>query len=111
MNKELLELIKENPDLQVYAYVDGEVCGDDCGYWIGQFGGARIREFAKVPPYGLNDTDIVYKDEQVDYIEYLMENNIDETLDNEELEKCAKRITENLEYKKAIFVYVELPKY
>ena len=111
MNKELLDLIKENPDLPVYAYVNAEICGDDCNYWMGQFGRANIREFAKVSPYGWNDMDIVYKDEQEDYIEYLMENNVDETLDNDELEKWAKRITENLDYKKAIFVYVELPKY
>ena len=97
MNRELLQLIKENPNLQVYAYVDYEIVGGDCGYWMGEFGRAEIKEYATVEPYGWNDMNIVYKDEQEDYIEYLMENNVDDALDNEELEKWAKRITENLD--------------
>ena len=46
---------------------------------------------------------IVYKDEQEDYIEYLLDNNDDMS------EEDATRITNNLPYKKAIFVYVETP--
>ena len=40
--KELLRLIQENPDLPVVALVNGEVCGDDCGYWLGIAGSASV---------------------------------------------------------------------
>lgn len=100
MNKELIELIKNNPDLPIFAWVDGEVCEDSCGYWAGQFGNASIREYAKVETYGYYDIDYVFKDEPEDYIEYLL--NKDESITLEDAEAIVKR----LDYKKAIFVYV-----
>nr|DAU89339.1 MAG TPA: hypothetical protein [Caudoviricetes sp.] len=102
-NNNLIELIKNNPNLPLYAYVDYEIVGGDCGYWMGEFGKAKIKEYATVEPYGWNDMNIVYKDEQEDYIEYLLDNNDDMS------EEDATRITNNLPYKKAIFVYVETP--
>lgn len=107
---ELLNLALQNPNLPIFAYVDYEIVGEDCGYWMGEFGRAEIKEYATVEPYGWNDMNIVYKDEQEDYIEYLIENKADEKLSVEDAEKWAENISHNLDYKKAIFVYVELPK-
>jgi hypothetical protein len=40
--QKLVELVAENPDLPIIALVDGEVCGDDCGYWLGYCDSASI---------------------------------------------------------------------
>lgn len=40
--QKLVELVKEYPDLPIIALVHGEVCGDDCGYWLGHCGSASI---------------------------------------------------------------------
>lgn len=103
MSKELIELIKDNPDLPIFAWVDGEVCADSCGYWAGQFGNATIREYAKVETYGWYDIDYVFKDEPEDFIEYLLTRNEDMT------EEDAEMYVKRLDYKKAIFVYVNTP--
>lgn len=39
---ELFRLIKENPDLPVVPMVDGEICGDDSGYWMAGWGESRM---------------------------------------------------------------------
>ena len=101
MNKELIKLINDNPNLPIFAWVDGEVCGDSCGYWAGQLGNASIREYAKVEPYGWYDIDYVFKDEPEDFIEYLLDKNEDF-----ETEEDVEKFVKNLDYKKAIFVYV-----
>lgn len=41
----LLKLVKENPELLVIPMVDGEIPGDDCGYWIADWGQSRIDEY------------------------------------------------------------------
>lgn len=108
MNNELLNLIKENPTLPIYAWVYWEVVGDDCHSWLGQFGSACIREYANVEPYGYNEQTMVFKDEDEDYIQYLMENEFHDSglyLTEEEAQSKA----DNLEYKKAIFVNIDLP--
>lgn len=38
--EELFKLMQENPDLPVVAMVDGEIPGDDSGYWLGAWGSA-----------------------------------------------------------------------
>lgn len=110
VNKELLKLLKENPSLPVYAYVDAEICGDDWGYWMGGFGRAEIKKFAKVKPWGYNESDIVYDDELGDYENYLLENEYTD-LSYEDAEEMVKNELNALQFKKAIFVYIEIPKY
>lgn len=110
MNNELMELIKDNPDLPVFAWVYSDVVSDDYGTWLGQFSTAYIKEYAKVESYGYGDCTWVFKDEPEDYIEWLIETKEYEELTQEEAEKKAKDVVDNLEYKKAIFVYVDLPK-
>lgn len=36
--EELFKLMQENPELPVVPMVDGEIPGDDCGYWLGSWG-------------------------------------------------------------------------
>ena len=90
-------------DLPIFAWVNGEICEDDCGYWLGQFGKAEIREYAKVESYGWHETGYVFKDDYEDYLDYLLDTN--ENLTEEEAENQIL----NLDYKKAIFVYIDLP--
>lgn len=104
MSKELIKLINDNPDLPIFAWVDYEIVGGDYGSWAGQFGDAEIREYAKVETYGWDDRDYVFKDEPEDYIEYLLNKNEDMS------EEEAERQIRLLEYKKAIFVYINIPK-
>lgn len=44
--REFLKLVAENPDLPIYGLVNGEVVGDDGGYWLGSFGSAHVGEIA-----------------------------------------------------------------
>ena len=44
--EELLELIKENPDLPVVPMVYGEIVGDDSYlYWLGRWGNSEVTEY------------------------------------------------------------------
>lgn len=42
---DLLELIKQNPDLPVVPMVDSEVVADDFGYWLGKWGRCEVTEY------------------------------------------------------------------
>ena len=42
---ELFRLMRENPDLPVVPMVDAEICGDDCGYWLGNWGSVSVDEY------------------------------------------------------------------
>lgn len=44
--QEFLRLVAENPTLPVCAMVDSDVVCDDGGWWMGQFGAARVGEIA-----------------------------------------------------------------
>ena len=50
--KELLELIKENPDLPILPMVNYEVCGGDFAYWTGYFSRPVVDEFVFDEWYG-----------------------------------------------------------
>jgi len=46
----LFRLMRENPDLPVIPFVDGEVCaGDDFASWMGSWGASRVDEFVFPP--------------------------------------------------------------
>lgn len=111
MKSNLIELIKENPDLPIFAWVDSDVVPDD-GYsrWIGQLGLAIVREYSNVNPYGCNERTTVFKDDSKEYHDWLVEDYMYETkADEEEAIKVAGILIEKLNYKKAIFVDVDLP--
>lgn len=103
MTNEIIDLINKNEELSIYAFVDYEVVGGDFGSWVGSIRSAQIKEYAKVETYGYDDRDIVFKDDQEEYIEFLLTRNEDMT------EEDAVRISNNLSYKKAIFLNVSLP--
>lgn len=42
---EFLQLVKDNPDLPIVPFVDGEIVTDDFGQYMASFGGARIDEY------------------------------------------------------------------
>lgn len=42
---DLLELIKQNPDLPVVPMVDSEVVAQDYGYWLGRWGHCEVTEY------------------------------------------------------------------
>lgn len=108
MNKELIDLIINNPDLPIFAWVNGEVCEDDCGYWLGKFTRGSIREYAKINfTYGYWDTDWVFKDEPEDLIEYLIESEEYQDLDMDEALDKANKFLDSLEYHKGIFIFVD----
>lgn len=103
MNKELIDLISKNPELPIFAWVNGEICEDSCSYWLGQFGDGSIREYAKVKTYDWYEKNYVFKDDYEDYLNYLLNEN-----ENLTEEDAIKQIL-NLDYKRAIFVCVDIP--
>jgi hypothetical protein len=109
MNSNLIELVKENPDLPIFAWVWWEVVQDDCYSWLGQFGKAEVREYAVVEPFGYHDQTMVFKDDTEEYHNYLADNDKYIDMTEEEYEKAFEEVINNLQFKKAIFVYVGLP--
>lgn len=104
MYTDLINLIRENPTLQVIPLVDADVVADDSGRWCGSFGNACIKEYILFEMY--NDwEDLVYKDDTEDYENYLYDHD-DEGYFNEE---TMKKHLENIIWKKAIFVNIDLP--
>ena len=102
---ELLKLIQENPELPVVPIVDGEITGDDIGWWIGELGSARIDEYLITR----NDECVALKsDDDVFYV-------LDRYLSYEEFEKLPETETEcrvyydALPWTKAIIVNIGLP--
>ena len=109
MNNELLELVKNNPELPVLAWVNAELCGDGFGYWLGKFKGASIKEYAEVEPFGYNDMNMVFKDDTEDYYDYLINSEPYKKMTDYDANKQVTHLINNLDYKKAIFVYVDMP--
>lgn len=98
---ELLKLVAENPDLKVLAWVDSEIVADDgYGRWLGELGDARIQEYSEQEMSG-DYKQFVYKDDTEDFEDFLLCEGLTE-------EEVAEHIR-NLEWKKAIFVNVDLP--
>lgn len=100
---ELLQLIKENPELPVIPMVSNEVCGDYSGYWEGEWGSACIDEFLNCPMWNY----IAFKsdDDVFDTLERYLRPDEFERLPQSE-EECRK-IYNDLPWKKAIIVKIE----
>lgn len=99
----LLKLIKDNPDLPIVPIVDGEIPGDDCGYWLGAWGTAQIDE------YILTNERVVYKsdDDVFDVLERCLPDEEYEALPETESE--CRPIYDALPWTRAIIVYITLP--
>ena len=98
----LLELIKENPNLPIVPMVDSQICaGDDYAWWMGSWGSACIDEY-------LHDDERIYfrcddEDELIDKV-------CDNTEDYPDItEEEAEKIVNNYNWTKCICVQIELP--
>lgn len=98
---ELFRLMKENPDLPVIPMVDGEVVGDDCGYWLGAWG------FAKLDEYITTDEKVLFKsdDDVFDTLECVLP--CDKFYQLPDVESECRKIYDALPWIKAIVVYIE----
>ncbi len=107
MSKELIELIQNNPELPIYAWVNADIVGDGYGWWAGEFHSAEIREFAEVEPYGWSEQTWVFKDDDEDYYDYLINTDEYSDMSDEEAKQKVEEVIANLPYKKGIFVWVD----
>lgn len=109
-SKELLELIKENPDLPVVPMVGTEVVADDtyC-YWMGSWGRCKVTE------YYIGREHIHFKDDEMeDVLEDMVGCKFGETKDGRDIwddlsDEEWKDLFESLPWIKAIIVHIESP--
>ena len=57
INKDLLKLVAENPELPVVAMVNGEICYDGDCYWMGSFSSASIELIGLISEHWYDDVD------------------------------------------------------
>lgn len=102
INKELIKLVSENPELPIYAWVDSEiVCGD--GFWIGKAIYVKVSDVL----FGWFERTFDDKDEFKEYyFDYYNEDF--EELSDEEIEKKLNEICEAQNWIKAILITVSL---
>ena len=104
-----------NPELPIFAWVDGEICPESWGWWLGKITKAKIGEIANLDlPDGLSCegyfgeyTYVIKDDTDEEVYEILLNDEKFADLSDEEAEKQVKEILNNLDYKKVIFVYIE----
>lgn len=108
MEKKLIKLMNENPDIPVIPMVNSKVCAGAEGYWMGIIGQCELSECVMLE---MNDeTRICFKDdleEIKDYFHQQYLNREDLTLE-EKQSKCLEKI-ESLLWEKVIIVHIELP--
>lgn len=99
--EELFKLMKEYPDLPVIPMVDGEIPGDDCGYWLGTWGEAQLDEYLETSDRFLFKSD----DDVFDVLERFL--SYDEFYQLPDVESECRKKYDALPWKKAIIVYIE----
>lgn len=103
--EELFRLMQENPDLPVVPMVDGEILGDDSGYWLAGWGQARVDEYLVCE----HSERVAFKSDGdvfgtlEDYLSY---DDFDKLPD---LESECRPIYDALPWTKAIIVYIGVP--
>jgi len=104
---QLLELVKNNPELPIYPMVYYEVCcGEDFNYWMGSWQEARLDEVWHT------DERIYFKSKHYDdLVDKEVDNNIDEweSCPDKLKEEMACDIVDKYEWKKCIVVKIYLP--
>lgn len=105
-SEELFKLMQENPELPVIPFVDAEIIGNDSGYWLGSWGSAMIDEYI-IPPDGDYPAQFKSDDDVFDTLEKCLGYEEFEKLPETE-EEC-RPYYEDLPWKKAIIVYINLP--
>ena len=105
ISKDLLQLIKDNPDLPIVPMVDAEVAGDDSGYYMGSLGEVKVDEYV-ISSYYYYDDRVIFKsdDDVFDALERYMSAEEFEALPDDE-EDC-RPYYDKLPWTKAIIVYI-----
>lgn len=104
--KDLLDLVRENPDLPIIPFVNYEVCaGDECAYWLGSFDLCRVDEYAIVEVHGEDRTYL--KDDEEEIRDYYYDCTYG--MDDEEADAEVQRQMDRIEWTKAIIVFIDLP--
>lgn len=104
-HQQLLELIRDNPNLPVVPLVSGEIAGDDYGYWLGAWDDAFLSEYIMT-----REGDILFaRDGDVygDLEKYLSINDFD-ALPEDDAE--CRQIWGRLPWREAIIVLIDPPK-
>lgn len=102
-SKEFIDLIKDNPDLPIYAYVDGEICcGDEFRWYLGEFGHSQLATILVS-----DDFERVYDDKE-EFKEDYYDRHDDEFADltNDEIEQTLTSICESQPWENCILVYI-----
>lgn len=99
----LIELIKENPDLPVYAWVSADDSIEEGLIYPAQLKNPEIRRYCRVEPFGYYNCSWVFEDDSEDYSEYLINSEEYDEL-SEEAEKKVDEEIKSLPWKTAIFV-------
>lgn len=101
--KHLLQIVKENPELEILPMVQNEVYGgDDYTWWLGNWGKATIDE------YWDKEEVVYFKSESYQQliIDYADEISEELNLNSEQKGKKAKEYVDNLDWIKAIVVKI-----
>ncbi len=103
---ELFRLMQENPDLPVLPMVDGDLSGDDFGYWLGAWGNASLNEYL-MPRKDYQPIMFKSDDDVFDTLERYLPAKEFAALPESDAE--CRKIYDSLPWVKAIIVYIELP--
>lgn len=99
--EELLNLIKENPDLEILPMVSTEcVCDDYFSYWTGKWGKARIDE------YWIEDERVCFKSVDEDYLFDKIYDEIDPLIPDDKAKELVQQELNQIDWTKAIVVYI-----
>lgn len=100
----LVQLIKENSELEIVPMVSTEcVAGDNFAYWMAEWGTAKLDE------YWCSDERIYFKEQDFDsLVDKYIDDNYEqyENLTDDELRKLAEEKVNNYEWIKAIVVHI-----
>lgn len=107
ISKDLLQLIKDNPDLPIVPMVDAEVAGDDNGYYMGSWRSVKVDEYIISPISQDYNDNVIFKsyDDVFDTLERCMSAEEFEALPETE-EEC-RPFYDRLPWIKAIIVFIE----
>ena len=101
INSKFIELVRQNPNLPILAWVNYEVCCDDeYSHWLGEIQHTSIEEYVAIEKYG--EDRIFTKDDVSELIDYYMDEYSQEpeyeNMSDEEYEQYWTNYVNNLEW-------------